>query len=294
MRVFAQVVLALAVAAPAAAQMFGDGTTSTSELSLPDWSLASSAETRVDPSPSDNGNAATYAKAPWSSEPGSQLPAASSQTPGSALTAPRYDSAVEQATFATDDLPHAQSDSQPDDRRLAPRTSSRLDATSRTGRPSPPQLAKDFGLRFDSIYSTISALVFVLGLFFVGMWALRRGGRRKTQTLPFTVVSVLGRVTLAPKQIAELLRVGNKLVLVSLTPDGAKPLTEVTDPAEVDRLMGLCQQHDPHSPGRTFEKMFRDLANVRAPEGFLGDEVPVISVTPDASAYLSRGGSARV
>ena len=68
------------------------------------------------------------------------------------------------------------------------------------------------------------------------------GASAGARHLPADVVSVLGRVPLAARQFAELLRVGNKLVLVSLTPTGAETLTEVTDPAEVDRLVGLCQQ----------------------------------------------------
>ena len=68
----------------------------------------------------------------------------------------------------------------------------------------------------------LEAAAFVIGQ------QVERAGRG---SLPTDVVSVLGRVPLAARQLAELLRVGNKLVLVSLTPTGAQTLTEVTDPA---------------------------------------------------------------
>jgi flagellar biogenesis protein FliO len=181
----------------------------------------------------------------------------------------------------------------PADRRLAPRDGKSLDRSSGE-RLTPSRLISDFGLQFDSLYSTLAALAIVLGLFFLCMWALRRGARKSTKILPSTVVHVVGRVSLAPKQFAELLRVGSKLVLVALTPEGPRPLAEVTDPAEVDRLMGLCQQTAPHSTSQDFERMFRELADDRAPAGFLGDEAPVISVHAEPPSYRSRGGAGRV
>jgi flagellar biogenesis protein FliO len=189
--------------------------------------------------------------------------------------------------------PSTTSDSTSTSRRLGPRGADRAIDIRRAGEASTSDLLSRFGLKFESMYSTATALLFVLGLFFLCMWTLRRGGKKKITPLPTSVVSVLGRVTLAPKQLAELLRVGNKLVLVALTPDGAKPITEVTDPAEVDRLTGLCQQQDPHSASRAFEQVFRELSTDRAPDGFLGQETPVISVLPTSASYRSRGGLGR-
>ena len=68
------------------------------------------------------------------------------------------------------------------------------------------------------------------------------GGAKSATLLPTEVVEVLGRAPLAGRQQMHLLRCGNKLLLVSVTPTGAETLTEVTDPVEVDRLSGLCRQ----------------------------------------------------
>jgi hypothetical protein len=87
-----------------------------------------------------------------------------------------------------------------------------------------------------------------------------------------------------------LLRVGNKLVLVALTPGGAETLTEVTDPAEVDRLMGLCQQTDRHSTTKAFEQVFQSLSREPATSGFLGAEALPASISPAVAAYRSHRG----
>jgi flagellar biogenesis protein FliO len=144
----------------------------------------------------------------------------------------------------------------------------------------------EFGLPAASMYKVLTGLTIVVGVFLLFAWSLRRGGRRMGRgNLPEDVVSVLGRVPLASRQFAELLRVGNKLVLVSRTPEGARPLTEVTDPAEVDRLLGLCQQNNPHSTTKAFEQVFRQLSTEATPGRFFGGESLPTSLASPAGAY---------
>jgi flagellar biogenesis protein FliO len=144
------------------------------------------------------------------------------------------------------------------------------------------------------MYKIITSLAIVIGAFLLFAWALRRGRRMAGRgNLPADVISVLGRVPLAARQFAELLRVGNKLVLVALTPDGAQPLTEVTDPTEVDRLLGLCQQNNPHSTTKAFEQVFRQLSTEAAPSGFLGGESLPGSFASPAGTYRAYRGDAR-
>jgi len=151
-----------------------------------------------------------------------------------------------------------------------------------------------FGLPTESIYTIVTALTIVVGTFLLFAWVMRRGTRRSAAILPADVVSVLGRVPIAARQFAELLRVGNKLVLVSLTPSGAEPLTEVTDPAEVDRLIGLCQQYDPHSTTKAFEQVFQQLSSEPARGGFFGSDSLPPALSPVAGAYRAhRGDSTR-
>lgn len=98
----------------------------------------------------------------------------------------------------------------------------------------------------------IAGLVFVLTLFFVAAWLLRRGLPNQNRALPREAVATLGHIAFPGRQQGQLLRVGNKLVLVSFSNAGADVITEVTDPLEVDRLAGLCAQADPYGAVRSF------------------------------------------
>jgi flagellar protein FliO/FliZ len=93
--------------------------------------------------------------------------------------------------------------------------------------------------------TVFGSLLLVLGVFFALVWALRRAAPPGAALLPAEAFEVLGRAPLANRQHAHLLRCGNKLLLVSAGAAGTEPLTEITDPAEVDRLTELCRQARP-------------------------------------------------
>jgi hypothetical protein len=127
-----------------------------------------------------------------------------------------------------------------DDRRLAPPSSewsreSDGDYSARVRAKSPSMLSRLKGLS-----SAGAGLGVVVALLLACAWLMRKGGPKAGGVLPSEAFAVLGRAPLTSQSFAQLLRVGNKLVLVAMTADGAQPLAEVTDAAEVDRIAGLC------------------------------------------------------
>ncbi len=111
-----------------------------------------------------------------------------------------------------------------------------------------------------SVVTVVGGLAVVLGIFFMVAWGMRRAAPKALTTLPSQVVEVLGRAPLAGRQQVHLLRCGSKLLLVSVTPDAAETLTEITDREEVDRLAGLCEQVRPHSSSTAFRRVFHQFA----------------------------------
>lgn len=119
-----------------------------------------------------------------------------------------------------------------------------------------------------SILGVLGSLAVVLGLFFLLAWLLKRAAPKTSAALPASVVEPLGRAPLGPRQYVHLLRVGNKLLLVSLSPGGAETLTEITDPVEVDRLAGLCMQARPNSSSEAFRQVFQQFAKPAGESSF--------------------------
>ena len=115
-----------------------------------------------------------------------------------------------------------------------------------------------------SLVTVGGSLTAVLGLFFLVVWMLRRASPRGPGTLPPEAFETLGRAALASHQQVHLLRCGNKLLLVSVTATGAETLTEISDPAEVERLVGLCRQSRSGGRAATFRQALRQAENRHA------------------------------
>ena len=165
-------------------------------------------------------------------------------------------------------------------RMLAPRTKKpdTLGATDPGGKRSKsPKFALP---RIESFTTAGGGLAIVVGLFLVCMWLLRTSGAKPTAALPSDAVSMLGRIPLAPRSFAHLLQFGHKLVLVAITPEGVSTIAEITDPMEVQRLLGLCMQNNKHSTSAEFRDVLKHLTKEPA-KGFLGNEV--------SSAYATQG-----
>jgi flagellar biogenesis protein FliO len=115
-----------------------------------------------------------------------------------------------------------------------------------------------------ALLSMLGSLVFVLAIFFGLIWLLRRGMPKGTRVVPSEVIEVLGRAPLVGRQQMHVVRFGNKLLLVSLSPGGAETLSEITEPAEVDRLAGICQQSQSNSATNAFRHVFRQFGEDRS------------------------------
>jgi len=122
-----------------------------------------------------------------------------------------------------------------------------------------------------SIWTVVSGLAIVLGLFLLMAWLFKRGMPQVAAALPREVVETLGRTTIAPRQTVHLLRIGQKLLLVSISATGVETLTEITDPLEVDRLAGICNQSSPHSASSAFRHVFQQFSREPAKGGFVGE-----------------------
>jgi flagellar biogenesis protein FliO len=133
-------------------------------------------------------------------------------------------------------------------------------ATSPSLKPHNSTNHAEPGKRADGLSSAMTvagSLAMVLGIFFLVVWVFRRVSPNASTALPAEAFEVLGRAPLANRQQAMMLRCGNKLLLVCAGVADTKTLTEITDPAEVDRLVGLCRQGRSGGAAAAFRQVFR-------------------------------------
>lgn len=117
-----------------------------------------------------------------------------------------------------------------------------------------------------NLLTMLLSLGIVLALFVVCVKLLLRGYPNTGKPLSRDVVEVLGRASLPGRQTLQVIRFGNKILLVALSPGGCDTLTEITDPVEIDRLAGLCHQQQAASATATFGQIFSQLTSRRPKE----------------------------
>ncbi|HUY36999.1 MAG TPA: flagellar biosynthetic protein FliO [Pirellulales bacterium] len=205
--------------------------------------------------------------------------AESSAKPGQGKSDTRDENKARQATFtepvlegrdATPTEPRRLGARRPAAKTLPPRGDKAPSNAEQLGKARPISAAS-------SLVTGLASLAVVLGLFFTVAWAMRRGMPAGAATLPRQAVEVLGRTSLAGRQYAHLVRCGNKILLVYLAPGVAETLTEITDPAEVDRLADLCRRQPPTSAGASFRR-------IRLPSGFGIGAKPSVDAREGADA----------
>ena len=77
----------------------------------------------------------------------------------------------------------------------------------------------------------------VIGVFLIVMILMSK--KSDSSMIPKEAIEVLGRVPFSGKQTLQLVRFGQKLVLVESSSNGLKPISEMTDPLEVQQMLNM-------------------------------------------------------
>ncbi|TWU00319.1 Flagellar biosynthesis protein, FliO [Botrimarina colliarenosi] len=136
---------------------------------------------------------------------------------------------------------------------------------------NPLQSMLDWRPSSQTLTATGAGLAIAVGLLISFVWLLRCLAPKSSRPLPREVVEVLGRAPLGGKQVTQLVRIGQKLVLIAVSPDGMETLTEITDPEEVARLVAACDAQSGRGSTAEFDAFLRQMEGERTRPGFLDD-----------------------
>lgn len=211
--------------------------------------------------PAQSVQAAVYPSASESPEPAS--PPADASSPNDAEPQPAPSAKSPPLAKA----PIAEAPSEPVSGSVRSPGFPRLASPGRTSKQrAQPASAGAAGAR--SLATVISSLAIVLGLFCMVAWLIRRAAPGANAVLPSDVFEVLGRASIAKGQQVQLLRCGDKLLLVCTTPEGTETLTEIENPDEVTRLAGLCKAAQSGSATAAFRQALQQFAGRSAEPEF--------------------------
>jgi len=110
------------------------------------------------------------------------------------------------------------------------------------------------------VLSVAGSLLIVVAAFFLLVILFRKVAPQGNRPLPKEAFECLGRYFLTQKHQLQVLRMGNRIVLVSVMPDGVSSLAEITDPDEAVSFLGLCRRLDTDSATEMFRKTVAHLS----------------------------------
>lgn len=145
------------------------------------------------------------------------------------------------------------------------------------------------------LLSTLAALGVVLAIVFAIRWLLKRGGVVGPSMSQGSVVEVLSRTTVAPRSHVVLLRVGQRVLVVSDSPAGMRTLASVAEAEEVAVLMGAIDASKPASISHSFGTVMKRLSGQWSSEdeGYV-DEPAADSGKPGSAVDQAEGALSRV
>ena len=111
-----------------------------------------------------------------------------------------------------------------------------------------------------SVLQTLGSLFFVLTLFGCVAYWIRRGNKESNPQLSEETWQVLGRGNLAAKHDVQLVRLGNRILLLGHSPNTIQTLVEITDPEEVHAMLKCCHAKRPQSSIGFIRKLFAAFA----------------------------------
>lgn len=161
-----------------------------------------------------------------------------------------------------------------DSRPLPPRTDSA--ATTKNASAGAARKTSSAGSGW---WTTMGSLVAVIALIVLVAKLVRRHSPAATRALPAEAFRVLGRRSLDFRNAVHLVRLGSRLLVLGVSPEGMRTLAEITDPVEVDYLAGLCTRSEPAATGAGFSRML---------ERFGGGDEPAVEADPAALRLKTR------
>ncbi len=108
----------------------------------------------------------------------------------------------------------------------------------------------------EPIAAAALSLAIVVGGYFLLRVCLRNRSGTSGGRIPAQVIEVVGYAPLGPRQQLQLLRLGNRLVLVAVNSNHAETLAEITDPTEVDQIIEACRSGT-HSLTHALDRLSR-------------------------------------
>jgi len=135
-----------------------------------------------------------------------------------------------------------------------------FDDTPAAQTPSAPAIPGYGG----DVIRLVLSLGAVLAVVALAVWGFRRFAPRTASMFASENLKVIARTYLGPKQAIYLVRAPGSLLVVAATQESVSLLSEVKDPVEIERVLGVAQSTSPKSASQTFKTILSGVTGSAA------------------------------
>lgn len=122
------------------------------------------------------------------------------------------------------------------------------------------------------VFNTMTALGIVIALILAVRLLIAKAYGQGAATSSGAIINVLSRMTIAPRSHVLLLKVGDRVLVVSESASGMRTLCEITDEVEVARLVGATSAGKASSVSQGFSQLLSKAASTYRPDQHSKDE----------------------
>ena len=110
------------------------------------------------------------------------------------------------------------------------------------------------------VTQTLGSLLFVTALFACFAYWMRRNRGHRNANISAEAWEILGRGSLSPKHEFQLVRLGNRVLLLGYSSQSVHTLAEIENLDEVNHLRSICKPQKSQTRGRVSEKILKALS----------------------------------
>lgn len=114
-----------------------------------------------------------------------------------------------------------------------------------------------------SLWTAFASLALVVGVILAAARLWRKHGPAAGAGLPDDALEILGKRQLDRRHAIQMVRCGSRVLVLGVTEDGLRALTEITDPQEVDDLARICRRPESNPESGSLVALFRRSHNAR-------------------------------
>lgn len=133
------------------------------------------------------------------------------------------------------------------------------------------------------MFNTMTALGIVIALILAVRLLIAKAYGQTSATSSGSIINVLTRIAIAPRSHVLLLKVGDRVLVVSESTSGMRTLCEITDEVEVARLIGATSASKASSVSHGFSQLLSKAASTYRPDQHTKDEG-----TDEQEHYIDR------